>query len=86
MPRARRAVSAFRLHGRGVRQLYLAGLAADYCVYFSAKDALAAGFEVYFVEDATRAISPEGFRQARADLLQRGARFVTTAEAQAQEQ
>ncbi|QNH61040.1 bifunctional nicotinamidase/pyrazinamidase [Hymenobacter sediminicola] len=68
------------LRGRGVTQVYLAGLAADYCVYFSAKDALQEGFEVFFVEDATRAISADGYQQARTDLLQRGAQFVTVAE------
>ncbi|MBC8083094.1 MAG: bifunctional nicotinamidase/pyrazinamidase [Hymenobacter sp.] len=67
------------LRGRGVTQVYLAGLAADYCVYFSAKDALAQGFEVYFIEDATRAISAEGYAQARADLLAHGAHFVAAA-------
>jgi nicotinamidase/pyrazinamidase len=68
------------LRGRGVTQVYLAGLAADYCVYFSAKDALQEGFEVFFIEDATRAINAEGYQQARADLEQRGARFVAAAE------
>ncbi|WBA42434.1 bifunctional nicotinamidase/pyrazinamidase [Hymenobacter canadensis] len=68
------------LRGRGVTQVYLAGLAADYCVYFSAKDALQEGFEVFFIEEATRAISVEGYQQARADLEQRGARFVAANE------
>ncbi|SHL77683.1 bifunctional nicotinamidase/pyrazinamidase [Hymenobacter psychrotolerans] len=68
------------LRGRGVTQVYLAGLAADYCVYFSAKDALQQGFEVFFVEEATRAISAEGYQQARAELLELGARFVPVAE------
>ncbi|SDX35769.1 bifunctional nicotinamidase/pyrazinamidase [Hymenobacter psychrophilus] len=68
------------LRGRGVTAVYLAGLAADFCVYFSALDALQEGFAVFFVEDATRAISAEGYQQARADLAQRGARFVTTAD------
>jgi len=68
------------LRGRGVTQVYLAGLAADYCVYFSAKDALREGFEVFFVEEATRAISPAGYQQARQDLEQRGARFVAGAD------
>ncbi|MFD2787627.1 bifunctional nicotinamidase/pyrazinamidase [Hymenobacter rubripertinctus] len=68
------------LRGRGVRRVYLAGLAADYCVYFSAKDALGKGFGVFFVEDATRAISAEGYQQARHDLAQRGARFITAAQ------
>lgn len=68
------------LRGRGITDVYLAGLAADFCVYFSALDALQEGFAVCFVEDATRAISAEGYQQARADLAQRGARFVTTAD------
>lgn len=68
------------LRGRGVTQLYLAGLAADYCVYFSAKDALQQGFEVFFLEEATRAISAEGYQQARAELLELGARFVPVAQ------
>ena len=68
------------LRGRGVTEVYLAGLAADFCVYFSALDALQEGFGVYFVEDAARAINAEGYQQARADLVQRGARFVTTAD------
>ncbi|WP_019949504.1 bifunctional nicotinamidase/pyrazinamidase [Hymenobacter aerophilus] len=68
------------LRGRGVTAVYLAGLAADFCVYFSALDALQQGFQVFFIEDAARAISPEGYQQARTDLEQRGAQFVTTAE------
>mgnify|MGYP003576413465 CR=1 FL=1 len=64
------------LKGRGVTTLYLAGLAADYCVYFTAKDALAEGFAVFFIEDATRAISPEGYQQAKKDLLEKGGRIL----------
>ncbi|MCX2741779.1 bifunctional nicotinamidase/pyrazinamidase [Pontibacter anaerobius] len=64
------------LRGKGVTDVYLVGLAADYCVYFSAKDALAEGFEVYYIEDATRAINAEGFVKAKADLLQRGCHII----------
>jgi nicotinamidase/pyrazinamidase len=68
------------LRGKGVQQVYVAGLAADYCVYFTAKDALAEGFETYLIEDATRPISPEGFEQAKTDLRQRGAHIVRSSE------
>ena len=68
------------LRGRGVSAVYVAGLAADYCVYFSAKDAQAAGFETFFVEDATRAIDAAGWAAARADLLRLGVRVVGSAE------
>ncbi|OON67108.1 bifunctional nicotinamidase/pyrazinamidase [Hymenobacter sp. CRA2] len=64
------------LRGRGVTQVYVAGLAADYCVYFTAKDAQQEGFDTYLIEDATRAISPEGFEQAKADLAAHGGHVV----------
>jgi len=64
------------LRGKGVTQVYVAGLAGDYCVYFSAKDAVQAGFDTYLLEDASRAISPEGFEQAKADLLGAGGHVV----------
>lgn len=64
------------LRGRGVTHLYVAGLAADYCVYFTAKDALTEGFQTSLIEDATRAISAEGFARAKADLLQRGGQII----------
>ena len=65
------------LRGRGVTRVYLAGLAADYCVYFSAKDALAEGFETMVLAEATRAISVEGWAAAQADLRQRGGHVVS---------
>ncbi|WP_310393495.1 bifunctional nicotinamidase/pyrazinamidase [Hymenobacter sp.] len=68
------------LRGRGVTQVYVAGLAGDYCVYYSALDALAAGFATTVIEDATRAISGEGFDLAKADLQARGAQLRPGAE------
>ena len=64
------------LRGRGVTVVYVAGLAGDYCVYYSALDALAAGFETHVIVDATRAISADGFRAAQADLQAKGAHLV----------
>jgi nicotinamidase/pyrazinamidase len=64
------------LRGKGVKQVYVAGLAADYCVYFTAKDALQEGFETFLIEDATRPISPEGFARAKADLVQQGGKII----------
>ena len=52
------------LHGylqeRGITRLFLAGLARDYCVHFTAADALGLGYAVVVVEDACRAIAPAG--------------------------
>ena len=63
------------LRGRGISQVHVAGLAADYCVYFSAKDARAEGFETFFLENATRAIDAAGYAAARADLQRLGVVF-----------
>lgn len=68
------------LRGRGVTQVYVAGLAGDYCVYYSALDALAAGFATTVIEDATRAISGAGFDLAKADLRARGAQLRPSAD------
>ena len=42
---------------RGFERLFLCGLALDFCVFWSAQDAAALGFEVFVVEDACRAIA-----------------------------
>ncbi len=48
------------LHGwlqeRGMRRVFLAGLATDYCVAFSAEDAARLGYAVFVIEDACRGI------------------------------
>jgi len=44
------------LRERGFRRIFLAGLAYDYCVRFSAVDAVRAGFEAFVFEDACRAV------------------------------
>ena len=44
------------LRERGFRRIFLAGLAYDYCVRYSAVDAVSAGFEAHVLQDACRAI------------------------------
>jgi nicotinamidase/pyrazinamidase len=48
------------LRGRGIKRLYLAGLALDFCVRYSAEDAVREGFAVVVVEDACRGIDVQG--------------------------
>lgn len=48
------------LKARGIKTLYITGLATDFCVAWTAMDARKAGFEVYVIEDATRAIDLNG--------------------------
>jgi len=48
------------LRERGLSRVFIAGLATDFCVAWSAADAREAGFEVFVVEDACRAIDTAG--------------------------
>jgi nicotinamidase/pyrazinamidase len=48
------------LRERGWRRLFLAGLATDFCVQYSALDARREGFEVFVIEDAVRGIDLGG--------------------------
>lgn len=48
------------LRERGLRRLFLAGLAFDFCVRFSAEDARREGFDAFVIEDACRGIDLDG--------------------------
>lgn len=60
------------LKEKEVTQVYVCGLAADYCVYYTAIDAKNAGFDTYFLNFATKAISETGLQQAKEDMLKKG--------------
>jgi nicotinamidase/pyrazinamidase len=70
------------LRGRGFRRVFLAGLATDFCVAWSAEDAVRLGFETFVIEDASRAIAmdlPGGENSldaARRRLAALGVTFV----------
>jgi nicotinamidase/pyrazinamidase len=54
------------LRERGVTDLWLAGLATDYCVKFTALDAVAEGFRATVLEDACRGVNLESGDVSRA--------------------
>jgi nicotinamidase/pyrazinamidase len=45
------------LKKNGILTVYIAGLALDYCVKYTALDAISLGFETFLVVDATRAVN-----------------------------
>ena len=59
----------------GIKQLYIGGLATDYCVKSSTLDALSAGFRVTLIADAIRAVNlhPTDGDQALAEMRAAGA-------------
>ncbi|MDM9644625.1 bifunctional nicotinamidase/pyrazinamidase [Rhizobium sp. S163] len=68
------------LKEQGVTELDLCGLATDYCVKFSALDALEMlpGVKVRFIEDASRGITQEGVAAAIKEMRESGIDIVTS--------
>lgn len=65
------------LKERGVKRLFIGGLATDYCVLNTVKDAIAEGFHVCLLEDAVRAVNLEPHDREKA--LQEMRRLGATA-------
>jgi nicotinamidase/pyrazinamidase len=79
--RATRTGLAGYLRERGLTRVFLAGLALDFCVRYSAEDARAAGFDVVVIEDACRGIDVAGSVAATLASFAKGGIAVTTSDA-----
>lgn len=68
------------LKDRGVTDVYFCGLATDYCVKFSALDAVGLGFRTWLVEDGCRAVNlkPGDAERALAEMRDKGIHLVTS--------
>lgn len=68
------------LKEKGVDQVWVVGLATDYCVKFTALDAVAEGFQTSVVTDATKAVNlqPEDGVQALAEMEAAGITLITS--------
>lgn len=64
------------LKGRGVKEIFVCGIAADYCVYFTAKDALELGFTSTIIENATKAIDVSNFENIKRNFIQNGGNII----------
>ena len=65
------------LRGRKIKRVFVAGLATDFCVAWTALDARKAGFDVYVVEDACRGIDNQGsLAKAWADMAKAGVKRI----------
>lgn len=71
---------ATELRRSGVRRIFIGGLATDYCVRATGRDARAAGLDVVVLTDAVCAVDvqPGDGASALAELAASGARLVTT--------
>ncbi|MBI7310084.1 hydrolase [Pseudomonas aeruginosa] len=70
-----RVVDAVRKTGR--KKLLMAGLWTEICLAMPVIQALADGYEVYFVTDASGGVSPEAHEMAVRRMIQAGATPIT---------
>jgi nicotinamidase/pyrazinamidase len=69
------------LKARGIRTCYLAGLATDFCVAWTALDARKAGFNATVIEDASRGIDLNGsLAKAWAEMKAAGVKRAQSAD------
>jgi nicotinamidase/pyrazinamidase len=64
------------LKARGVRRVFVCGLARDFCVRWSAEDAAADGLEAFVLDDLTRAVFPDRGAETDACFAKAGVRVV----------
>lgn len=64
------------LNEKGVTDVYVCGLAGDFCVQFTAFDALQAGFKTYMIDSAIKSISPSNFEAIKKEFIAQGGNII----------
>ena len=68
------------LKKQGITTLYLSGLATDYCIFFSALDAIAIGYETFIIEDACKGINPTTIINAEEKMMSVGVKIINASQ------
>jgi nicotinamidase/pyrazinamidase len=70
------------LKEKGVREVFVCGLATDYCVKFTALDAVHSGFKTTLIEDASRGVNlrPDDVENALSEMKRAGVKVVRSAD------
>lgn len=64
------------LRDRQITSVAVAGLAADFCVFFTAMDALDEGFQVTILTHASRAIDPIAYETKKKEFVGKGGHLI----------
>jgi nicotinamidase/pyrazinamidase len=67
------------LKSKGVAEIYIAGLATDYCVKYTALDAVSLGYATFVIPDASRGvnISPSDSDNAIKEMQEKGVKIIS---------
>ncbi len=64
------------LKGRNVDEVFVTGLAGDFCVFFTSMDAIDTGFKTTLIEDATRSINDDDFKDKIKLVIENGGNVI----------
>lgn len=66
------------LRGKGVRRVFVCGLALDYCVFYTSADGADMGFDVLMITDLTKAVGEpaNSISDALEDMVKRNIQFI----------
>jgi len=68
------------LKEKGTKEIYLCGLAADICVYYTILDSINEGFSSTLIEDASCPLNQDNFNDAKCELAKRGVHIINSNE------
>ncbi len=66
------------LRAKGVDEVFICGLAGDFCVAYTTLDAISEGFKTWLIKDATRPIDKDGFDSMISNIVEKGGYVVTS--------
>jgi len=64
------------LKQHGITDVYVTGIAFDYCVGYSALDSVSKGFRTYVVDDACRGVAPDTINAMKTKLQEAGVQII----------
>lgn len=64
------------LRAKGVTDVFVVGLAGDYCVFHTAVDAVKAGFRSWLIEEGTKCVVASGWDQTKEELRAGGVSVI----------
>ena len=72
------------LRTAGITDVYVVGLAADYCVKYTALDAQKEGFKTWVISDAVKAVDPSAMEYVHKEYAEIGVTVIGKGDAQIQ--
>jgi|SRR5215471_10593241 len=64
------------LRGKKVSEVYITGLCADICVFFTAMDSLQAGLETYIIEEGTCPLKLDDYKRTMRSFKEKGGKLI----------